>query len=125
MDAQKMEHRHAINGLYIEKADQKTVILSQQEIGQFRELIHAILLEKKADYEVLNATLSLQKDPGSNNPSSAYQLLEDAAGAFFMEETALLALRQKKMIEKLQQALALLDTKAYTVCRISGRLKED
>ncbi|MEW6470202.1 MAG: hypothetical protein AB1458_14880 [Bacteroidota bacterium] len=79
---------------------------SAEELREFKDLMLCMLDEKRMDHELLKSTLSFQQ-----NSSASYNWLEDAAGVFFKKETAHLAEKQARFIERLQLALIHIENK--------------
>jgi DnaK suppressor protein len=95
---------------------------SDGELQEFKELIEAKLQEARTDYELLKSALTRQHDNGTDDTSPTFKLAEDSSDVFSKEETAHLAIRQKKFIDNLQNALIRIQNKTYGICRVSGKL---
>jgi DnaK suppressor protein len=95
---------------------------SDEDLREFKEIVNNKLNEARSDYELLCGTLSGEQDNDINDTSPSYKLIEDAGDGFSKEEIARLAIRQKKFIENLQNALVRIENKTYGICRISGKL---
>jgi RNA polymerase-binding transcription factor DksA len=94
---------------------------SDEELKEFREIVSNRLAEAKNDYDLLRGTLTGTDDNGTNDTSPAFKNLEDVDSSS-KEEIAQLVIRQKKLIESLQNALIRIENKTYGICRISGKL---
>lgn len=49
-------------------------------------------------------------------------MLEDGSETLAKEEASSLALRQKKYVEQLENALKRIENKTYGICRVTGKL---
>jgi len=94
---------------------------SDGELQEFKVLIETKLQEARTDYELLKGSLMRQHDNGTDDTSPTFKLAEDS-DVFSKEETAHLAIRQKKFIDNLQNALVRIQNKTYGICRVSGKL---
>ena len=95
---------------------------SDAELMEFKALLTNKLEEAQRDYELLKSTLSHKDDHGTDDTSPTFKLLEDGSDVMSKEETAVLASRQEKYIQNLQNALVRIENKSYGICRITGRL---
>jgi len=100
----------------------KVTRYSDEELREFKELITDRLEKTRTDYEQLKDTLSLQGDNGTNDTSPTFKLHEDAGDMFTREEMSLHAIRQRKYIEQLENALIRIENKSYGICRATGQL---
>ena len=92
------------------------------ELAEFKTLLLAKLEDAQRDYELLKSTLSHKDDHGTDDTSPTFKLLEDGSDVMSKEETAVLASRQEKYIQNLQNALVRIENKSYGICRITGKL---
>jgi DnaK suppressor protein len=106
---------------FINHSDTRTRY-SDEELGEFKELIIRKLAEAKADYDLLKSTLSNKDNHGTDDTSPTFKLLEDGSDVLSKEETAQLAQRQEKYIVSLQNALIRIENKTYGICRVTGKL---
>jgi len=95
---------------------------SDEELKEFRELISAKLHKSRIDYKLLAEALSLKDDHGTNDTSPTFKLTEDAGDLFSREEISHQAIRQRKYIEHLENALIRIENKTYGICSITGKL---
>src|ERR1700739_2804108 len=95
---------------------------SEKELTEFRQIINEKLEQAKKDYELLKNTLCHTDDHGTDDTSPTFKMLEDGSDVLTREETAQLALRQEKFIQKLQNALIRIENKTYGICRVTGKL---
>ena len=95
---------------------------SDDELLEFKELILKKVEDSKKDLELLRDTLSYNDDPGTNDTSPSFKMMEDGSETLSREETAQLALRQEKFISSLESALVRIENKTYGLCRVTGKL---
>ncbi|MEJ6505098.1 MAG: TraR/DksA family transcriptional regulator [Crocinitomicaceae bacterium] len=95
---------------------------SDQELGEFKELILGKLKEAKEDYSLLIGSLSHNDDHGTNDTGRTFNMMEDGSETLSREELAQLAARQEKFINNLQAALVRIENKTYGICRVNGTL---
>ncbi len=98
------------------------VSYSQKELGEFKALITKKLEEAKKDYDLLMDVLSNRNSNGTDDTARSFKMLEDGSETLSKEETAILAGRQEKFIQNLQNALIRIENKTYGICRITGGL---
>ena len=99
-----------------------TAKFSDSELQEFKTLILGKLSEAQIDLDLLKGTLSHSDDHGTNDTSPTFKMMEDSSDVLTREETAQLALRQKKFINHLGAALSRIINKTYGVCRVTGKL---
>jgi RNA polymerase-binding transcription factor DksA len=100
----------------------KVTRYSDEELREFKDLITDRLTRTRNDYEQMKESLSLQSDNGTNDTSPTFKLHEDAGDMFTREEMSLHAIRQRKYIEQLENALIRIENKSYGICRVTGQL---
>lgn len=103
-------------------ADSEKTRFSDSELQEFREIINAKLVEAKEDLDLLNSTMSLRDNNGTDDTSPTFKLIEDGSDVLSREETSQLAARQEKFIKHLNDALVRIENKTYGVCRQTGKL---
>lgn len=106
----------------ISKKAEPLVRYSDQDLKEFREMITAKLEESRKSYELMRETLSLKDDPGTDDTSPTFKLVEDAGDMLNKEEISQYAIRQLKYIKSLENALVRIENKTYGICRITGKL---
>jgi DnaK suppressor protein len=104
------------------KKSEPLVRYSDQDLKEFREMITAKLEESRKSYELMRETLSLKGDPGTEDTSPTFKLVEDAGDMLNKEELSQYAIRQLKYINSLENALIRIENKTYGICRITGKL---
>ena len=92
------------------------------ELKEFRGIIEAKLEEAKKDLDLLNSSMSLKDNNGTDDTSPTFKLIEDGSDVLSREETAQLAARQEKFIKHLNDALIRIENKTYGICRVTGKL---
>lgn len=95
---------------------------SDEELKEFKEIILNKIEEAKQDLELLQSSMSLKDDNGTDDTSPTFKLIEDGSDVLSREETAQLAARQQKFIKHLQDALIRIENKTYGICRVTGKL---
>ncbi len=95
---------------------------SDDELIEFKDLIHAKLKEAQEHYNLLIGSLSHSDDHGTDDTGRTFNMMEDGSETLSREEVAQLAARQEKFIQNLQNALIRIENKTYGVCRVTGKL---
>jgi len=103
-------------------AESEKIRYSKKELEEFREIIVSKLTEAKTDLDLLNDTMSLKDNNGTDDTSPTFKLIEDGSDVLSREETAQLAARQEKFIKSLNDALIRIDHGTYGICRVTGKL---
>lgn len=103
-------------------AEKEKTRYSDAELEEFRKIIEEKLEEAKQDYELLNSSMSLKDNNGTDDTSPTFKLIEDGSDVLSREETAQLAARQEKFIKHLNDALIRIENKTYGICRATGKL---
>ena len=95
---------------------------SDDELIEFKDLIHAKLKEAQEHYTLLIGSLSHSDDHGTDDTGRTFNMMEDGSETLSREEVAQLAARQEKFIQSLQAALVRIENKTYGICRVTGKL---
>lgn len=95
---------------------------SDAELAEFRAIIEAKLVEAKNDLELLNSSMSLKDNNGTDDTSPTFKLIEDGSDVLSREETSQLAVRQQKFVKSLNDALIRIENRTYGICRVTGKL---
>lgn len=103
-------------------ADKEKTRYSDAELKEFKQIIENKLEEAKSDLELLNSSMSLKDNNGTDDTSPTFKLIEDGSDVLSREETAQLAARQEKFIKHLNDALIRIENKTYGICRVTGKL---
>ena len=91
---------------------------SDAELEEFRALIEKKLDQAKSELNYYLAQLSDMAD----NPDSKVKGLDDGSGTAESERLSIMAARQQKLIQHLENALIRIRNKVYGVCRSTGKL---
>ncbi|MEI6594870.1 MAG: TraR/DksA C4-type zinc finger protein [Bacteroidota bacterium] len=95
---------------------------SNVDLEEFKEIINKKLVVARE--ELANLINQLQ-NPGLNasaETDNSYKTLEDGASTAEKEYISQLAVRQRKFIENLDNALIRIENKTYGICRVTGKL---
>ena len=95
---------------------------TDEELQEFKELIHEKLAQARADYEELKAIVTHSQSNDTEDTSPTFKVLEEGASARSKEESGQLAQRQHKFIQSLEMALVRIENKTYGVCRETGKM---
>ena len=95
---------------------------SKKELEEFKKLIKQKLEKAYAEYEVFKGNISGDDDHGTNDTSPTFKVLEEGSEVLSKEENAQLAVRQKKFIQHLENALLRIENGSYGICRVTGNL---
>ena len=101
---------------------QEKTRFSDEDLIEFKELIHKKLAEAQIDFQLLKGSLSHNDDHGTDDTGRTFNMMEDGSETLSREEVAQLAARQEKFIQSLQAALVRIENKTYGICRVSGKL---
>jgi len=95
---------------------------TSKELKEFKDLILLKLEKARAEYELFKGNISGQDDHGTDDTSPTFKVLEEGSEVLSKEENAQLAVRQKKFIEHLENALIRIENGTYGICRQTGKL---
>ena len=95
---------------------------SKKELEEFKKLIEQKLEKAYSEYEVFKGNISGDDDHGTNDTSPTFKVLEEGSEVLSKEENAQLAVRQKKFIQHLENALLRIKNGSYGICRVTGNL---
>ena len=95
---------------------------SRKELEEFKKLIEQKLEKAYSEYEVFKGNISGDDDHGTNDTSPTFKVLEEGSEVLSKEENAQLAVRQKKFIQHLENALLRIKNGSYGICRVTGNL---
>ena len=93
-----------------------------KELKEFKELILKKLAKAKEEYETFKGNISGQGNHGTDDTSPTFKVLEEGSEVLSKEENAQLAVRQKKFIGHLENALLRIQNGTYGICRQTGKL---
>lgn len=94
---------------------------SKTELQEFKELIESKLQVAQETYKSLSEEISKTGNSASDT-NWQFGSLEDGSDTTLREEINIVAARQKKFIESLQNALIRINNRTYGICRVSGEL---
>ena len=95
---------------------------SDEELQEFKKIILAKIEEAKRDLELLTEAFSNDSGQDINDTSPTFKILEEGSQVSSKEENSKLAMRQKKFIASLENALVRIENKTYGICRATGKL---
>ncbi len=95
---------------------------SDEELLEFRDLIIQKITSAKTELNNLQAFLNSSNEHGTDDTASSFKMLEDGSDTLAKEEAGQLAVRQRKFIEQLENALVRIENKTYGICRVTGKL---
>ncbi|MEO5570238.1 MAG: TraR/DksA C4-type zinc finger protein [Bacteroidia bacterium] len=92
------------------------------ELQEFKKIIIHKLEDAKKELTNLNAAILNANEHGTDDTASTFKMLEDGSDTLAKEEAGQLAMRQRKFIDQLENALVRIENKTYGVCRVTGKL---
>ncbi len=95
---------------------------SDDELGEFREIILKKLEKARRDLKMLTDAYTFNNEHDTNDTSPTFKVLEEGYQVLSKEENSRLAARQDKFIKSLEAALIRIENKTYGVCRVTGKL---
>ncbi len=98
-----------------------TTRYSEQDLAEFRKIINKKLEEAVFDYEMLRTAISGHSAESAVNTTNT-KLVDDISDFFSKEDLTQLAVRRKKYIDQLNNALIRIENKTYGICRVTGKL---
>lgn len=94
---------------------------SDDELLEFKNVIHARMSEARINVALLDAAIARHlNDPDDTCPT--FKFSEDANCIMTRQDLEILSLRLKILIEQFKQALKRIQNKTYGICWISGEL---
>lgn len=106
----------------VQETESKKNRYSDEELEEFRAIIHKKLEKARSDLKVLTEALSNTDEHGTNDTSPTFKVLEEGYHVLSKEENGKLAARQQKFINNLENALIRIENKTYGICRATGKL---
>ena len=95
---------------------------SDEELQEFKAIIHEKLSLAKRDYEQMMRVLMNQDGNDVDDTSPTYKILEEGSATQSKEELMQQAARLQKFIQGLEGALIRIENKTYGIDRITGEL---
>lgn len=102
--------------------DKKKTRYSNNELQEFKELIHSKLEGATKEFDNLQRALKSPNENDTESTSSSYITLDDGQYTFEKENLTQQAARLKKFIDALENALIRIENKTYGICRVTGNL---
>jgi RNA polymerase-binding transcription factor DksA len=94
---------------------------SDQELGEFRELINKKLDTAKKELAYLQGLIT-RKDESGELDEGRYMTMEDGSMSMEREQLSQMASRQIQFIDHLEKAIMRIENKTYGICRVTGKL---
>jgi len=91
---------------------------SDEELEEFRVLIEGKLVKARKQLDFYLSQLSSRAD----DPDSKIKGLDDGNSTAESERITQMAVRQRKHIQHLENALLRIKNKVYGICRVTGKL---
>ncbi len=95
---------------------------NDEELAEFKEIIHKKLEKAKEDLKLLTEAYSNNSEHGTNDTSPTFKVLEEGQQVLSKEENSRMAARQQRFITNLENALTRIENKTYGICRVTGKL---
>jgi DnaK suppressor protein len=95
---------------------------NDKELLEFKVLINKKLEDARKELNSLQEVITNSDDHGTDDTAVSIKLMEDGSDSLAKEEASALAIRQKKFIEQLENALIRIENKTYGICRVTGKL---
>ena len=95
---------------------------SDNDLGEFRELIQRKLESAKKELAYLQGLITRKDEMGGDNDDARYMTMEDGSMSMEREQLSQMASRQITFIDHLEKALMRIENKTYGICRVTGRL---
>lgn len=99
-----------------------TMRYSDQELGEFRELINKKLDAAKKELAYLQGLITRRDEMGGDETDNRYMTMEDGGMSMEREQLSQMASRQITFIDHLEKALMRIENKTYGICRVTGKL---
>lgn len=95
---------------------------SDEELGEFRQIIEIKLGKAREDLKMLTDAYSHANEHDTMDTSPTFKVLEEGYQVLSKEENSRLAARQQKFINSLENALIRIENETYGICRVTGKL---
>jgi RNA polymerase-binding transcription factor DksA len=95
---------------------------NDKELEEFKGIINKKLEDARKELISLQEVITNSDDHGTDDTAVSIKLMEDGSDSLAKEEASALAIRQKKFIEQLENALIRIENKTYGICRVTGKL---
>lgn len=104
------------------KTNDPLVRYSDNELGEFRDLINKKLEAAKKELAYLQGLITRKDDMGGDDTDNRYVTMEDGSMSMEREQLSQMASRQITYIDHLEKALIRIENKTYGICRVTGKL---
>lgn len=104
------------------KTNDPLVRYSDNELGEFRDLINKKLEAAKKELAYLQGLITRKDDMGGDDTDNRYVTMEDGSMSMEREQLTQMASRQITYIDHLEKALIRIENKTYGICRVTGKL---
>ena len=99
-----------------------TMRYSDNELGEFRELITKKLDAAKKELAYLQGLITRRDEMGGDETDNRYMTMEDGSMSMEREQLSQMASRQITFIDHLEKAIMRIENKTYGICRVTGKL---
>ncbi len=93
-----------------------------EQLREFKQLIESKLVDTNDTLELLEQSLLLDHNNGTDDTSRSQNLMEDGQSTLEREEAARMVARQRKFQMELRAALVRIEQGSYGVCRVTCKL---
>ena len=104
------------------KTNEPLVRYSDNDLGEFRDLINKKLEAAKKELAYLQGLITRKDDMGGDETDNRYMTMEDGSMSMEREQLSQMASRQITYIDHLEKALIRIENKTYGICRVTGKL---
>ncbi len=95
---------------------------SDNDLTEFRELIHRKLDAAKKELNYLQGLITRKDEMGGDESENRYMTMEDGSLSMEREQLSQMASRQITFIDHLEKAIMRIENKTYGICRVTGKL---
>lgn len=95
---------------------------NDKELEEFKGIINKKLEDARKELISLQEVITNSDDHGTDDTAVSIKLMDDGSDSMAKEEASAFAIRQKKFIEQLENALIRIENKTYGICRVTGKL---
>ena len=105
------------------KADQKLVtpVFSEEELEEFRLLIHEKRTAAMEEIERMKAQLQDAREQSEGDSAYSFHMADAGTDAMEREKLYMMIARQQKYIGYLDRALERIENKVYGICKVTGQ----
>ncbi len=95
---------------------------SDADLNMFKELINSKLEVARKELSRLSEQLKNSNANGTDDTAGGYRNIDDGSETLEKEQLGIMAMRSKKFVENLENALTRISNKTYGICRVTGNL---